>query len=60
MQIKMYRIHWELLEFVTGECEDTKKQQKSQAIIVLDIDPDLLYLIRTDSESGKEVWQIPE
>ena len=31
MQIKMYLIHQDLFECVTGECEDTKKQQKALA-----------------------------
>ena len=31
MQIKMYLIHQDLFECVTGECEDTKKQPKALA-----------------------------
>ena len=60
MQIKMYLIHQDLFDCVTGECEDTKKQQKALATIVLGIDPGLLYLIGTYLESAKEVWQILE
>ena len=60
MQIKMYLIHQDLFDCVTGECEDTEKQQKALATIVLGIDPGLLYLIGTDPESAKEVWQILE
>ena len=60
MQIMMYLIHQDLFECVTGECEDTKKQQRALATIVLGIDPGLLYLIGTDPESAKEVWQILE
>ena len=56
----MYLIHQDLFEYVTGECEDTNKQQKALATIVLGIDPGLLYLIGTDPESAKEVWQILE
>ena len=56
MQIKMYLIHQDLFECVTGECEDTKKQQKALATIVLGIDPALLYLIGTDPESAKKFF----
>ena len=43
-----------------GECEDTKKQQKALATVVLGLDPELLYLIGTEPESAKEVWQALE
>ena len=58
--MKMYLIHQDLFECVTGECEDTKRQQKALATIVLGVDPGLLYLIGTEPESAKEVWQILE
>ena len=59
-QIKMYLIHQGLFECVTGECEDDNKKQKALAILVLALDPSLLYIIGPDPDSAAEVWKLLE
>ena len=59
-QIKIYLIHQGLFECVTGECEDDNKKQKALAILVLALDPSLLYIIGPDPDSAAEVWKLLE
>ena len=54
-QIKMYLIHQGLFECVTGNCEDENKKQKVLAILVLALDPSLLYIIGPDPDSAADV-----
>ena len=57
-QIKMYLIHQGLFECVTGDCEDENKEQKALAILVLALDPSLLYIIGPDPDSAADVWTL--
>ena len=57
-QIKMYLIHQGLFECVTGDCEDENKKQKALAILVLALDPSLLYIIGPDPDSAADVWTL--
>ena len=56
----MFLIHQGLFECVTGKCEDDNKKQKALAILVLALDPSLLYIIGPDPDSAAEVWKLLE
>ena len=56
--MKMYLIHQDLFDCVTGESSDVKKNSKALASIVLSIDPSLLYLVGPEPSSATEVWEL--